>query len=224
MESLIAGVFSGLAQTMIGYPLDTLKVWKQNNSSFHPSVRNLYKGIKYPLIQNPIICGSGFYTNDYLMKKTNNIYISSALAGFVNSIILAPLDYYKIRRQQQLNTNFFHCYKNYSIVASREIPANLVYFSSYNFLKKHDVSTELAGGCAGISSWVCTYPMDTLKTRMQTNVNLSLVNAFKMGNLFQGLTFCIIRAFIVNALGFRVYESTRDWIIKYRKNHHHFDH
>jgi hypothetical protein len=51
MESFWAGLISGIFQTVVGHPLDTLKVWKQNNSRISPSFFNLYKGIKYPFIQ-----------------------------------------------------------------------------------------------------------------------------------------------------------------------------
>ena len=212
MESFWAGLISGIFQTVAGHPLDTLKVWKQNNSNIQPSFFNLYKGIKYPLIQNPLLCSSGFYTNDLLLKHTNNIYISSGFAGLVNSIILAPLDYYKIRKQEQLTTNLLHSYKNYSIVASREIPANFIYFSTYDSLREKKYSIELSGGIAGVSSWGLTYPFDTLKTRMQTQVHLSLINALKQGNLFQGFSYCIVRAFIVNSIGFKVYETTKEYL------------
>ena len=212
MDSFWAGLLSGIFQTIVGHPLDTLKVWKQNNSNIQPSFFNLYKGIKYPLIQNPLLCSSGFYTNDLLLKHTNNVYLSSGVAGFINSVILAPLDYYKIRKQEQLSTNLLHSYKNYSIVASREIPANFIYFTTYDSLRERKFSIELAGGIAGVSSWGLTYPFDTLKTRMQTHVHLSLISALKQGNLFQGFSYCITRAFIVNAIGFKVFEKTKEYL------------
>jgi solute carrier family 25 carnitine/acylcarnitine transporter 20/29 len=217
MESFWAGLISGIFQTVVGHPLDTLKVWKQNNSRISPSFFNLYKGIKYPFIQNPLLCSSGFYTNDLLLKHTNNIYLSSGVAGFINSIILAPLDYYKIRKQQQLSTKLLHSYKNYSIVAAREIPANFIYFSTYDSLRERNYSIELAGGLAGVSSWGLTYPFDTLKTRMQTHVHLSLIHALKQGKLFHGFSYCIARAFIVNSIGFSVFESSKEYLNNIKK-------
>ena len=71
MESIYAGFISGLFQTIIGHPLDTLKTWSQNSNSLKKpklKIDNLYKGIKYPLIQNPIVISSIFYSN-YITKK-----------------------------------------------------------------------------------------------------------------------------------------------------------
>lgn len=47
---------------------------------------------------------------------------------------------------------------------------------------------------------------------MQTHVHLSLINAINQGNLFQGFSYCIIRAFIVNAIGFKVFETTKEYL------------
>jgi len=41
---------------------------------------------------------------------------------------------------------------------------------------------------------------------------LSLINALKQGNLFQGFSYCIVRAFIVNSIGFKVYETTKEYL------------
>ncbi len=64
MEGFLAGNISGLAQIVIGHPLDTYKVWLQ--SGVRPSTKpsRLYRGIKYPLyascIQNSVIFGVNY--------------------------------------------------------------------------------------------------------------------------------------------------------------------
>ena len=55
MKDVIAGGISGMAQIVIGYPLDTLKVLSQNNLRLSKlSIKNLYGGVSYPL-QSSII-------------------------------------------------------------------------------------------------------------------------------------------------------------------------
>ena len=56
-------------------------------------------------------------------------------------------------------------------------------------------------------SWLFTYPLDTIKTRIQGRVSSSIKEALKMGSLFSGITLCMIRAFIVNSVGFYTYEK-----------------
>ncbi|PSS09100.1 hypothetical protein M430DRAFT_37179 [Amorphotheca resinae ATCC 22711] len=97
----------------------------------------------------------------------------------------------------------------------------------------------LCGGLAGIATWVSVFPLDVIKTRVQTQVlqpgssspllgtgvsvdgtehrRLGAIeiarNAYKkegLGVFFRGLTICSVRAFIVNAAQFAVYE----WIMR----------
>ena len=94
----------------------------------------------------------------------------------------------------------------------------------------------LCGGLAGIATWGSIFPLDVIKTRVQTQPfaasaplltstlsnqtqpppaekRLGAVNVAKlayqeggMGVFFRGLTICSVRAFIVNAVQWAVYE------------------
>ena len=68
------------------------------------------------------------------------------------------------------------------------------------------MSIFLSGSLAGTISWFITYPVDTIKTRLQNNSCKTIKEAIKKGNLFTGLNLCLIRAFIVNGVNFSVYE------------------
>ena len=63
------------------------------------------------------------------------------------------------------------------------------------------VNVFLAGGIAGSASWLITYPLDTIKTRIQTN-NDTFISAMQKKQLFKGLGFTLLRGFIVNGAGF----------------------
>ena len=58
----------------------------------------------------------------------------------------------------------------------------------------------ISGGMAGIASWTISYPLDTLKTRIQSGD--TYMKAINKGNYFKGLPYCLVRAFIVNGTGF----------------------
>lgn len=105
--------------------------------------------------------------------------------------------------------------------------------------KEGEFSTEaakvlLCGGLAGIVTWASVFPLDVIKTRVQTQVledtaegsplltgrqsdrRLGALDvareAYREGGMkvfFRGLTVCSVRAFIVNAVQWAVYE----WIM-----------
>ena len=113
----------------------------------------------------------------------------------------------------------------------RETPSFGVYFMSYEFissrLKKRldsPVSTPvllLSGGLAGQCSWLSTYPVDVIKTRIQNDSRGEFKGAIDcvkrtwlesgVGGFFRGLSATMMRAFPVNAATF----LTVTWIIEY---------
>ena len=211
-NALIAGIASGVGQTFIGYPLDSMKTWSQNNiitTKPKLNIINLYKGIQFPLMQSPFTVATGFFVNENVYKRYNNIYISSFASGLCISIFLCPFDYYKINYQHHKIPVLKHCFNRLHIVGLREVPANICYFSTYHHMRMYDLSPGISGAIAGISSWMITYPVDTIKSRLQLQKNLSFKAALYQGNLFKGLKITCIRAGIVNYAGFEIYECIR---------------
>ena len=222
MEVILSSFFSGIMQVIIGHPLDTIKTMNQNNNFFYKNIKlkNLYRGVKYSMIQTPLINVVNFYSNDYFIKKYNmNLINSSIFSGFISSIIITPIDYYKINNQQNFKKNinynkFLYSYRHYHIVSLREVPALFIYFNTYNYSKKYIHSYSLCGSIAGVLSWLLIYPIDTIKTRLQTNVANSIKDAILQKNLFNGIKSCLFRAFIVNGIGFYFYEKSLLYVNK----------
>lgn len=74
----------------------------------------------------------------------------------------------------------------------------------------------VAGGVAGIVSWMVSMPFDTIKTRIQTNPHLyksafhCLREILKEGgvrNLYTGFDAVILRSFVANGLAFATYRK-----------------
>ncbi|OXU26940.1 hypothetical protein TSAR_013830, partial [Trichomalopsis sarcophagae] len=105
------------------------------------------------------------------------------------------------------------------ITLMREAPSYGVYFVTYEALTRseHPISTWhmlLAGGLAGTASWVVSYPLDVVKSRLQADTTAKYNGALDCfrksvrnegyGCLFRGLNSTIIRAFPTNAATFAV--------------------
>ena len=222
IKYFISGCIAGSVQSFIGHPLDTLKTLSQNkmiSSSF--CLRSLYSGFTPSLIQSSLLNGSAFYTNNYLYDLTQSKVLSSLYTGLLGCLVICPLEDLKIKRQMshpissfsisQFNTS----YKYIHLVSLREIPAITVYFSSYRYLKEQQINVGLAGGISGVLSWVITYPIDTIKSRIQSNLCSTIKESLQIGNLYKGLGYCLLRAFIVNGASFYTYEMMLAQVSKF---------
>jgi hypothetical protein len=208
-KSFFSAFISGVVHITIGHPFDTIKTMQQSNTK-KLYFSNLYRGLVFPLIQNSIINSITFGSNHFF-KKYNNPYISYTYCGIISTIICTPLDEFKIKRQFKLPYNInlksvFLSYRNSNIVAIRELPATFMYFFTYDYLKQNNYSIIFSGAFAGFNSAIITYPIDTIKTRIQSDECKTILQAYKKGYLWRGFPICCVRTIIVNAANFSVYE------------------
>ena len=162
--------------------------------------------------------------------------------GSANAIYKGPLDATrKIVKQAGIPKIF----QGWWSTCLREVPAFGLYFSSYDYLKDGAISylarqtgvkdgapnypqhmhtwmaSAFAGGCAGSLTWAIVYPVDIIKTKVQTsplnahsselkmwNILRSIVATSGWKSLFRGLGITLVRAFPVNGTIFPVYEFT----------------
>ncbi|KAL6563257.1 Mitochondrial arginine transporter bac2 [Orobanche hederae] len=123
-------------------------------------------------------------------------------------------------------------YRGLTITALRDAPAHGVYFWTYEYMREqfHPGCRSngqetfrtmlLAGGLAGVASWICCYPLDVIKTRIQGQSRSSagkydgIVDCFRRSVreegynvLWRGLGTTVARAFVVNGAIFTAYET-----------------
>lgn len=203
---VIGGFISGIVQTLIGHPFDTIKVYYQNSLKKKIKLTNLYRGISYPLLTNSCVTSLNFSVYSYMREKFNTSHmISGGVSGIATGIVLTPIELYKIRRQLFVKSPVKPT-KGFSSCLLREIPAFASYFSTYHYLKENNWSILNSGGIAGMVCWIITYPLDVIKTRVQSGKAQNIMSAFKQGSLFNGISICLLRSYPVNAIGFYSYE------------------
>lgn len=126
-------------------------------------------------------------------------------------------------------------YKGYSLTLLRELPSNAAYFATYETVLRwagrgsnsdrlseaHPFWLILAGGLAGVANWSIIFPLDTLKTRYQTDdihrpKYASIADCYRQTvaqeghrGLWKGLGPCLTRAFVANAATFLCVENAR---------------
>ena len=205
------GAMVGIVHTIIGHPFDTLKTNLQNNIKLRNiNYKYLFNGITYPLISTVTISGFVFDINEVFYKKLNNHYYSGLLSGLITSPIINYIDFCKVNRQLNKKIMYSNIFKGLSASSVRESIGVSIYFGMYDQLNSNKIHPFFAGGVAGVSSWLFSYPFDTIKTRLQSGDYNNWKNCILKGNLFSGLNIAIFRAFLVNSISFWIYENLKN--------------
>lgn len=229
MDNLLAGSIASFS-VLVTHPLDTMKTNKQisteqfqhQKKSIYTVIKTQYRGIGYALLNGMITNGLLFGT--FSMIQTNfgtNSFNTGLLTGIPLGMISNPFELLKIQRQNTSKliriTDFSRkefC-RGMEFTLLREIIGSSIYFGSYEVLKTQmsernintSISTFVAGGSAGLLSWVFSYPIDVVKTRVQSNFKKSYIEAIKEKNLWSGFRYCAIRSIIGNGITFTLYEN-----------------
>ena len=104
MNNYAAGAISGLVETSITFPLDTIKTRLQSGSG-KTLIKGIYNGFFPKLIGVPLMRMLFWGVKEHTMNKTNNLILSGAMAGLAQSIIDTPIERYKIHSQLNISKN-----------------------------------------------------------------------------------------------------------------------
>ena len=233
---IISGGFAGVSQIFAGHPFDTIKVRyiNENYKTIRSCVRTIksegyskfYRGISSPLIGSLIVNVQTFYTYSWFNKYfPENPLISGALTGVSLGFIESPTDLIKSRMQVNPKLSYKKVFKEigYSdihkglnITLMRNSISVGLYFWGYektkSLFENEYVGAFVGGSVSGFCSWGPNYPMDNIKTRIQTDTSnkykgiIDCIKKTPVKNLYKGFIPCIIRSMIVNPFVFLTYE------------------
>lgn len=208
----LPGIISGVVHTVFGYPLDTLKARIQNQSKIKGG---LWKGIRFPVSQAMITNTFIFQNYEFFHQQFPNPYASNFVTAVTTSIFICPFEKFKVMNQSRIPysihvKSILLSFKDLNIVCARKIPGTFLYFSTFDYMKKKEYSTLFSGSMAGMISWTFTYPIDTIKTRIQSGTCKTWKEAIQKGSLNKGIGYCMIRSFFVNGINFHVYEHVKN--------------
>ena len=171
------GAALGAVNTLITYPIETLKVHNQIGiaKDFNYNITALYHGSSVPLMAGSII-SSSIFTVRGITEKIGGAFFSGAAGGAVGSIFVHYLDTLRVMRHISMIKT--HSYDKKRIKIDPEM-----YFSTFHWtlLKEtvqggmffylisenqwnHDMPQFIIGLLAGLITSVVIYPIDTIKT------------------------------------------------------------
>eukprot|EP00474_Spongospora_subterranea_P010337 CRZ10795.1 hypothetical protein [Spongospora subterranea] len=175
--------------------------------------RSLYRGIAITVpgifVYNTTLFATFGFVYDRQVSSCHGsptiqqLAIAGAVAGGITNLFHSPFEYLRCRAQVEqlksplLSESFRLLFRRRNVgllrglhlTLLREIPANALYFSTYElFIRRyqshwhntdsdssvrvHDVPAHiiaLGGGCAGIANWIFVFPIDAIKSRWQTD-------------------------------------------------------
>lgn len=179
--------------------------------------------------------------------------LCGAMGGLASIVVVAPVEHVRIKMQAsgQYNSTFgcfkailkgngiTGLYRGLFATGCREFPGCGFYFMTYeammaDFKKKwatdgpkQKLAALIAGSFAGLAYWLPVFPIDNIKTRLQSD-NLTtpkykgffdcFAKTVKEGgvkNLYRGLLPCALRSMPANAAGFALFEYTMGFINKH---------
>lgn len=177
----------------------------------------------------------------------SQIALSSFLAGFAVGTYVTPVEYVKCRLQAQhtsgMYTSAFDCLRQTAVSSggikrlfagwgttlARDMPGNAVYFIAYEFVSNWlspgsqpapAYAIITGGASAGVAYWVCIYPFDTVKSRIQTmKIREPFLTIFMLeykrrglAGLYRGIGVTLPRAVISNGVIFFAYEYSKRFL------------
>uniref|UniRef100_A0A182WH21 Mitochondrial carnitine/acylcarnitine carrier protein CACL n=1 Tax=Anopheles minimus TaxID=112268 RepID=A0A182WH21_9DIPT len=174
-------------------------------------------------------------------------FLAGTAAGLAQSIVCSPMELIKTRLQLQDNlprsaerfsgpvdcTRSIWCregargiFRGLGITAARDMPGFASYFVAYEYMVRCVVDPSpfvilMAGGLAGTFSWLVTFPIDVVKSRLQADgisgkpQYSGLIDCVRKSHAAEGLAFLsrglastLLRAFPMNAVCFLVVSYT----------------
>ena len=210
----VSGCVGGLTQTVVASPTELVKCRLQVQQTLRTNPHTTTT-TSTSLFAPPITAASSSHQPTTALSMFRHIYQHEGVRGL---------------------------YRGYSATALRDIPSYGVYFLTYEWTKDRLVAASslqspllpmlAAGGIAGCLSWLSCYPLDVIKSVIQTetavagvaggsggssgiggssmwDVTKRLYAEGGVGRFFRGVSPCLLRSVPVNAVTFVVYEHSQ---------------
>jgi solute carrier family 25 carnitine/acylcarnitine transporter 20/29 len=231
MDELIGGACGGIAQTVAGYPFDTIKVhqvareikspWQATTHLFRKQgLYGFYRGIYSPMVGAVVINAHTFYMYDKVKQhfhytgKEWSRAIAGASVGLTLTVWETPVEVIKIHMQLNSQTTYqqavreVNLFRGFGATAARNVYALWAVFWGYEetkaLLPKNPlIGSFLGGAVGGFICWAPIYPVDFIKTRIQS---YEPWRGLPWKTYWRGFTPCVVRATAVNPFIFLAYE------------------
>jgi hypothetical protein len=230
---LVPGFCQGLIRVFVSYPFDIVKVHMQTHPvTMIDCLRDFWKNDKFKFYRGssisfcvvPVDRSLQYFMYERLNKHVNP-FVSGWIVGTVSGIynvpvqsIISNLALTKDKPKLQMFVNTFvkengvkHMYKGTRVEILRLAAFTSLYLGIYGYLRRRDENMPFMNGViTSISSWLIMFPIDTMRTRVQTSEQTYKTISYQ--NMYRGLLPVLLRTVPSAGLGMYVYEHTRKYL------------
>lgn len=234
--TFVAGAVGGLATWIISTPTELIKCRAQAHAKTYINNNHATQTSPSPPPHHHLLQNNSSTNNISSWKIAKSILRHEGIRGlYFGGVITALRDSigygFYFWTYKFTTSSFSQLMDNFS--SSSSSPSSP--FSVPSIFGNKDVEVIkmlICGGIAGIATWVSVFPLDLIKTRVQTQLpDYELLKKNKNGNslkirgrmtamqifqsaytnetsrvFFQGMGVCCVRAFLVNAVQWSIYE------------------
>lgn len=181
----------GLGRALVSHPFDNLRIFMQRqetNIGITKAILNIYKfgGLKsFYRGVTPFACGNIILMSIY--NKTYNKYKEEkyggfkggSLGGFYGSFLSTVIEYYRCLYFTRENIVYNNLYKSYPVTTIRDVIGWGCFYQTYQYTNneiniQEPVKSIAVGSLSGLALWTSMYPLDTIKTRIQSGIKVNL--------------------------------------------------
>ncbi|NDE16145.1 hypothetical protein EBZ80_14555 [bacterium] len=213
-SSCVLGGGTAALQTLLGHPLETIKVRLQRGTTdWRVLSRHAYTGWRVAFLTQ--LCVHPVFFACYRHCRSDSPpWLSGAVTGCVTALLLQPIELRKTLLQSGSplpSTRGWHGLvgwtRGWPLLLSREVVGTACYWDVFE--RSGAVTNAWAAGAlAGVCSWLVSYPMDVWKTQTQTNAHQTPRASFATQCCALGVT--LVRAAVVNGSTLSLYDATTE--------------
>ena len=243
LKSIVSGASYGATAVILSHPFDTVKTMQQASGHIGASktlrITSLYRGFVPALSGSIAFRTLPFVAYSWSTRKLNNMndfwtrhtmwraFFAGASGGALRSAVECPLEVAKVCRQVDVNWHWNRLYSGMYITLLRNMSVIGLFWAFADvgnpWCASHNIegplSSFIIGGGCSTTAWAIIYPLDVIKSRIQSesmtspndvSISSTVRNILRSPggwrSMYSGLYAGLLRSVVANGGAFVVYE------------------
>jgi hypothetical protein len=179
MSLIYPSIISSLIEVIITQPIDVIKIHKQTNIKVIYDINNLYRGLLPRALGNIPSRSIFLYSQEhfkvyYIDNKYKKILVPFT-SSFSQTLVDTPIEILKINKIMNINNKFL--YNGFIPHFSRNFIFLACVFNCKELSHNNNIyQKSFYGACGGLIGSYMSHPLDTIKTHIQSNIQIKEYN------------------------------------------------